>query len=34
VNYVVEHDETLSQEEKAKRKRFLVYRYNPQDPND
>jgi hypothetical protein len=30
-NFVVEH-ENLSTEEKAKRKRFLVFRYDPSDP--
>ena len=29
VNYVVEHDPNLTAEEKAQRKQFLIYRYNP-----
>lgn len=33
-NYIVEYDPKLSAEDKSKMKRFLVYRYNPEDPND
>jgi succinate dehydrogenase (ubiquinone) iron-sulfur subunit len=33
-NYIVEHDPSLSAEDKAKMKRFLIYRYNPEDPSD
>ena len=29
INYIEEHDPNLSAEEKAKRKRFLIYRSNP-----
>ena len=29
INYIEEHDPNLSPEEKAKRKRFLIYRSNP-----
>ncbi|KAM3133217.1 hypothetical protein pb186bvf_014645 [Paramecium bursaria] len=34
INYVVEFDNNLSAEEKATQKRFLVYRYDPADPED
>jgi len=34
VNYVVEHNNSLTSEQKAKMKRFLIYRYNPEDPDD
>jgi succinate dehydrogenase (ubiquinone) iron-sulfur subunit len=29
VNYVVEHDKSLTADQKASMKQFLVYRYNP-----
>lgn len=29
INYIEEHDPSLTAEEKAKRKRFLIYRSNP-----
>ena len=34
LNRIVEHDETLTDEEKASRKRFLVYRSDPSNPDD
>lgn len=34
VNYIVEHDNNLTAEQKATRKRFLIYRYNPMDETD
>jgi len=34
VNYIVEHDDSLTSEQKAERKQFLIYRYNPADPDD
>lgn len=34
VNKIVEHDQTLTAEEKKKMKRFLVYRSNPNEEND
>jgi len=34
VNYIVEHDSNLTEAEKAARKRFLIYRYNPLDEAD
>jgi succinate dehydrogenase (ubiquinone) iron-sulfur subunit len=33
-NYVEESEPNLTAEEKSKMKRFLVYRFNPEDPND
>lgn len=33
-NYIVEHDPSLSAEDKAKMKRFLIYKYDPENPND
>lgn len=33
-NYIKEHDLSLTPEQKAQRKRFLVYKYDPEDPND
>jgi succinate dehydrogenase (ubiquinone) iron-sulfur subunit len=33
-NYIVEHDPSLPVEEKAKMKRFLIYKYDPENPND
>lgn len=33
-NYIVEHDPSLSAEDKVKMKRFLIYRYDPENPND
>jgi len=29
LNYIVEHEPNLSEEEKANKKRFLVYKYDP-----
>ena len=29
VNYIVEHDPNLTEADKAGKKRFLIYRYNP-----
>jgi succinate dehydrogenase/fumarate reductase-like Fe-S protein len=34
INYIEEFDKTLSEADKKTRKRFLVYRSNPGDPND
>lgn len=34
VNYIVEHDKNITDEQKANRKQFLIYRYNPSDPED
>lgn len=34
INYVEEFDTSLTAEEKAGRKQFLVYRSNPGDPQD
>ena len=34
VNYVVEFDPNLTTQEKATKKRFLIYRFNPEDPTD
>lgn len=33
-NYIVEHNPNLPEADKAKMKRFLVYRYNPEEPDD
>lgn len=33
-NYIVEHDPSLTAEDKAKMKRFLIYKYDPENPND
>lgn len=33
-NYIVENDPNLPAEEKAKMKRFLIYKYDPENPND
>lgn len=33
-NYIKEHDPSLTQEQKSKMKRFLIYRYDPEDPSD
>lgn len=33
-NYIVEHNPSLTAEEKASMKRFLIYKYNPEDPKD
>jgi succinate dehydrogenase (ubiquinone) iron-sulfur subunit len=33
-NYILEHNSSLTTEEKASMKRFLIYKYNPEDPND
>lgn len=33
-NYIVEHDPNLKADEKAKMKRFLIYKYDPENPND
>lgn len=33
-NYIVEHNPNLTEADKANMKRFLVYRYNPEDPDD
>jgi len=34
VNYVVEHDNSISAERKKEMKRFLVYKYDPSDEHD
>jgi len=34
INYVKEHDPTLTEEQKKSMKQFLVYRTNPSDPDD
>jgi hypothetical protein len=34
INYVEEFDKNLSEADKKKRKRFLIYRSNPGDPED
>jgi succinate dehydrogenase (ubiquinone) iron-sulfur subunit len=34
VNYIVEHEPDLTAEEKAGKKRFLIYRFNPMDETD
>ena len=33
-NYIVEHDPNLTPEQKAKMKQFLIYKYDPENPND
>lgn len=33
-NYIVEHDPSLTSEQKSNMKRFLVYKYDPENPND
>lgn len=33
-NYVVEWDESITEEQKKSMKRFLIYRYDPSDPTD
>ena len=33
-NYIVEHNPALSAEEKETMKRFLIYKYDPENPND
>lgn len=33
-NYIVEHDNSLTQEQKRTMKRFLVYKYDPENPKD
>lgn len=33
-NYIVENNPSLTTEEKASMKRFLIYKYNPEDPSD
>jgi succinate dehydrogenase (ubiquinone) iron-sulfur subunit len=33
-NHIVEHNPNLPESERAKLKRFLVYRYNPEEPDD
>ena len=33
-NYIVEHDPTLTADQKAQMKRFLIYKYDPENPND
>lgn len=33
-NYIKEHDPNLTAEEKATMKRFLMYKYDPENPKD
>ena len=33
-NYIKESDPSLTEEQKATMKRFLVYKYDPEDPTD
>jgi len=33
-NYIIEHDNTLTAEQKSTMKRFLVYKYDPENPKD
>ena len=33
-NYIQENNPNLTPEDKATMKRFLVYKYDPEDPND
>ncbi len=33
-NYITEHDPTLTPEQKAAMKRFLIYKYDPENPKD
>jgi succinate dehydrogenase/fumarate reductase iron-sulfur protein len=33
-NYIVEHDPSLTAEERGSMKRFLVYKYDPENPRD
>ena len=33
-NYIKEHDPSLTEEQKASMKRFLIYKYDPENPND
>jgi hypothetical protein len=33
-NYIVENDPSLTPEQKASMKRFLIYKYDPENPND
>ena len=33
-NYIKEHDPSLTEEQKSKMKRFLIYKYDPEDPSD
>lgn len=33
-NYIIEHNPNLTAEEKAVMKRFLIYKYDPENPND
>ena len=33
-NYIVENDPSLTNEQKAQMKRFLIYKYDPENPND
>jgi succinate dehydrogenase (ubiquinone) iron-sulfur subunit len=34
INYVVEHDTSLTPEQKSSMKQFLIYRYDPANPED